>query len=90
MKITSVDTHDVRFPTSRDLDGSDAMFDYVSVSGSLQDRVIEYVDHLHEHFVDPVVVSGGAYRVPAAPGFSSRLKPESLVQYSYPDGSKWV
>jgi L-fuconate dehydratase len=67
-----------------------SLFDYVAVSGSLQDRVIEYVDHLHEHFVDPVVISGGAYRVPEAPGFSSRLQPESLEKYSFPDGSEWV
>jgi L-fuconate dehydratase len=67
-----------------------SVFDYVSVSGSLQDRVIEYVDHLHEHFVDPVVISRGAYQVPTAPGFSSRLKAESLVRYSYPNGSEWV
>ncbi|HEV7961864.1 MAG TPA: enolase C-terminal domain-like protein [Actinoplanes sp.] len=67
-----------------------SLFDYVSVSASLEDRVIEYVDHLHEHFVDPVVVSRGAYQVPTAPGFSSRLKPESLVRYSYPNGSEWV
>jgi L-fuconate dehydratase len=58
------------------------------VSASLQDRVIEYVDHLHEHIVDPVVVSRDAYRVPAAPGFSSRLRPESLARYSYLEGSE--
>jgi len=67
-----------------------SMFDYVAVSGSLQDRVIEYVDHLHEHFVDPVVISRGAYQVPTAPGFSARLKPESLVRYAYPNGSEWA
>jgi L-fuconate dehydratase len=67
-----------------------SLFDYVSVSTSLEDRVIEYVDHLHEHFVDPVLISHGAYQVPTAPGFSSRLKPESLVRYSYPNGSEWV
>jgi len=65
-------------------------FDFVSVSGSRQDRVIEYVDHLHEHFVDPAVVTRGAYRAPTAPGFSSRLKPEALVRYSFPDGPEWV
>ena len=67
-----------------------SMFDYVAVSGSLQNRVIEYVDHLHEHFVDPVVISRGAYQVPTAPGFSARLKPESLVRYAYPNGSAWA
>jgi L-fuconate dehydratase len=67
-----------------------SMFDYVAVSGRLQDRVIEYVDHLHEHFVDPVVIERGAYRAPAAPGFSSRMRPASLARYSYPDGPEWA
>ncbi|WP_309238706.1 enolase C-terminal domain-like protein [Actinoplanes aureus] len=64
-------------------------FDYIAVSGRLDDRVIEYVDHLHEHFTDPVVVERGAYRLPSAPGFSTRIKPESLVRYSYPEGAAW-
>jgi L-fuconate dehydratase len=67
-----------------------SVFDYVAVSGSLQDRVIEYVDHLHEHFVDPVVISRGAYRVPESPGFSAELKAESLARYAYPHGSAWA
>ena len=50
-----------------------AMFDYVAVSGTLEDRVIEYVDHLHEHFVDPVVIDRARYRAPTAPGFSAEL-----------------
>jgi L-fuconate dehydratase len=66
-----------------------SFFDYVAVSGSLDDRVIEYVDHLHEHFTDPVVVERGAYRAPAAPGFSTRMRPESLVRYAYPEGVAW-
>ncbi|MEU4419867.1 enolase C-terminal domain-like protein [Actinoplanes sp. NPDC024001] len=64
-------------------------FDYVAVSGRLDDRVIEYVDHLHEHFTDPVVVERGAYRPPSAPGFSTRIRPESLIRYSYPEGAAW-
>ncbi|ETK31927.1 L-fuconate dehydratase [Microbispora sp. ATCC PTA-5024] len=67
-----------------------AMFDYVAVSGSTDDRVIEYVDHLHEHFVDPVVIDRGAYRAPLAPGFSSTMRPESIREYSYPDGPVWA
>jgi L-fuconate dehydratase len=67
-----------------------SMFDYVAVSGSMRDRVIEYVDHLHEHFTDPVVIRDGAYQVPRAPGFSARMKPESLARYSYPDGPEWA
>jgi L-fuconate dehydratase len=67
-----------------------SMVDYVAVSGSLRDRVIEYVDHLHEHFVDPAVIVRGAYRAPSAPGFSAQLKAESLDRYSYPDGPAWA
>ncbi|MEE6259778.1 enolase C-terminal domain-like protein [Plantactinospora sonchi] len=66
-----------------------SMFDYAAVSGSMENRTIEYVDHLHEHFVDPVVVVDGAYRVPTAPGFSARMRPETLAGYRYPDGSAW-
>jgi L-fuconate dehydratase len=67
-----------------------AMFDFVAVSGTLDDRVIEYVDHLHEHFVDPVVLRGGCYRAPTAPGFSAQLRPETLRRFRYPDGPVWT
>ncbi|GAA4555093.1 L-fuconate dehydratase [Planotetraspora kaengkrachanensis] len=66
-----------------------AMFDYVAVSGSMEGRVIEYVDHLHEHFVDPVVIRRGRYAAPAAPGFGSTMRPESIAEFSYPDGPVW-
>ncbi|UZJ32154.1 enolase C-terminal domain-like protein [Streptomyces endophytica] len=66
-----------------------AMFDYVAVSGSRDDRVIEYVDHLHEHFVHPVVIEHGRYRAPAAPGFSAEMRPASLAAHRYPDGPVW-
>jgi L-fuconate dehydratase len=66
-----------------------AVFDYIAVSGSLDDRVVEYVDHLHEHFVDPVVINRGHYVVPEAPGYSITMKPESLRAFAYPDGSAW-
>jgi L-fuconate dehydratase len=66
-----------------------AIFDYLCVSASLEDRVVEYVDHLHEHFVDPVVVRDGRYLVPAAPGYSITMRPESLVTYAYPHGAAW-
>jgi L-fuconate dehydratase len=66
-----------------------AMFDYVAVSGSREGRVIEYVDHLHEHFTDPAVVVAGRYRAPSAPGFSARMRPESVAAHSYPDGPVW-
>lgn len=67
-----------------------SMFDYVAVSGSLDDRVIEYVDHLHEHFEEPTVIDRGRYRAPSAPGFSSRMREESLRRYCYPNGPEWA
>jgi L-fuconate dehydratase len=66
-----------------------AMFDYVAVSGSSEDRVIEYVDHLHEHFVDPVVIRNGRYQAPEAPGFSAAIRPESIATYTFPSGPVW-
>ncbi|QHC21996.1 enolase C-terminal domain-like protein [Streptomyces sp. GS7] len=66
-----------------------AMFDYVAVCGSWEDRVIEYVDHLHDHFTDPAVVENGRYRAPAAPGFSVRMRPASVAAYRFPDGPVW-
>ncbi|MDN3260700.1 L-fuconate dehydratase [Streptomyces sp. CSDS2] len=66
-----------------------AMFDYVAVSGSTEDRVIEYVDHLHEHFIDPVVIRAGHYTAPTAPGFSAALRPEALAHYTFPGGTYW-
>lgn len=60
-----------------------SMIDYLCIAGTRQGRVIEYVDHLHEHFVDPCVVQGAAYMPPTAPGFSITMKPESLAHYTY-------
>jgi L-fuconate dehydratase len=60
-----------------------AMIDYVCVAGSRAGRVVEYVDHLHEHFVDPCVVRGAAYMPPTAPGYSITMKPASLAQYTF-------
>jgi L-fuconate dehydratase len=67
-----------------------SMFDYVAVSGTMDDRVIEYVDHLHEHFEHPVVVEDGRYRAPTAGGFSARLREGSLATYRFPDGDAWA
>ncbi|MGC5031394.1 enolase C-terminal domain-like protein [Micromonospora sp. DT229] len=67
-----------------------AMFDFVALSGSTQDRAIEYVDHLHEHFVDPVRIRGGRYLAPTAPGMSAQLVPAALADYRYPDGPEWA
>jgi L-fuconate dehydratase len=66
-----------------------AMFDFVAVAGTMTNRVLEYVDHLHEHFADPVRVTGGRYLAPTAPGFSATLSAESLRDYQYPGGSVW-
>ena len=66
-----------------------AIFDYLCVSASLENRIVEYVDHLHEHFLDPVIMRNGRYAVPTAPGYSITMKPESLRQYEYPGGAAW-
>ena len=63
--------------------------DYIAISGSLDGRMIEYVDHLHEHFLDPVVVREGAYQVPTRPGYSGQIRPASLEAFRYPDGAEW-
>lgn len=67
-----------------------SIFDYVAVSGTLEDRVTEYVDHLHEHFVEPCLVKNGAYVMPTAPGYSAELHNETLQTYSFPDGKFWA
>jgi L-fuconate dehydratase len=67
-----------------------AMFDYIALSGTTQDRVIEYVDHLHEHFIDPVRIEAGRYTTPQAPGFSAQMHADSIQAYTYPGGSFWA
>jgi L-fuconate dehydratase len=66
-----------------------SVFDYLRVSRSLENRVIEYVGHLHEHFINPVRIRRGHYLLPEAPGYSIEIFPESLAKYSYPDGEEW-
>jgi L-fuconate dehydratase len=66
-----------------------ALFDYIAVSGSLDNRLCEYADHLHEHFVHPLVIKHGHYMPPTAPGYSITMKPESLVEFEFPNGSAW-
>jgi L-fuconate dehydratase len=66
-----------------------SIFDYVAVSGSLENRVTEFVDHLHEHFTDPCVVENGAYIVPSKPGYSAEMFQASLDEFSFPDGPFW-
>ncbi|GAA3148085.1 L-fuconate dehydratase [Streptomyces rectiviolaceus] len=67
-----------------------SMFDYVALSGTTENRVIEYVDHLHDHFIDPVVLREGHYMAPTAPGFSAMMRAESLAEFTYPDGAFWA
>jgi L-fuconate dehydratase len=67
-----------------------AMADFVAISGQMENRAIEYVDHLHEHFVDPVRIRGGRYLAPTAPGFSAEMRPQSLVHYRFPAGAAWA
>jgi L-fuconate dehydratase len=67
-----------------------AAFDFVAVGASLEGRVVEYVDHLHEHFVDPCVVEHGRYRAPRAPGYSTQMRADSLARHAFPDGAAWV
>ena len=66
-----------------------SIFDYLRVSCTLEDRVVEYVDHLHEHFLDPVVIRRGHYMVPHKPGYSIEMLPESLKKYEFPYGEIW-
>jgi L-fuconate dehydratase len=66
-----------------------SMWDYVAVSGSVENRVIEYVDHLHGHFEDPVIVRQGRYQVPTRPGYSITIRPSSRAMYRFPDGEAW-
>jgi L-fuconate dehydratase len=67
-----------------------SLFDYIGVSASLQGRVTEYVDHLHEHFADPVVIRRGRYLAPSRPGYSTEIVPASRAAYRFPDGPMWA
>ena len=66
-----------------------AIFDYIAIGASLENRILEYVDHLHEHFLDPVVIKNGRYMPPSNPGYSITMKTESLDQYEFPNGPAW-
>ena len=67
-----------------------AMFDYIAVSASLEDRVVEYVDNLHEHFLEPATIRDGRYVVPTAPGYSIEMHRSSLARFAFPDGAAWA
>jgi L-fuconate dehydratase len=66
-----------------------SMFDFIAITGTMEDRVIEFVDHLHEHFADPVTIRRGHYMPPTRPGYSTEILPESRVAYRYPMGVVW-
>ncbi|TVZ14784.1 L-fuconate dehydratase [Maribacter sp. MAR_2009_72] len=67
-----------------------SMIDFIAFSGTMNDRIIEYVDHLHEHFVNPVIIKNGAYMAPENPGYSITMKKASIDTYSFPEGEYWV
>jgi L-fuconate dehydratase len=66
-----------------------AIVDYVCISGTMEGRLLEYVDNLHEHVTSPARVVRGRYRLPSDPGFGAQLRPESLTTFRYPDGAYW-
>lgn len=66
-----------------------SFIDYIAISGSMENRIIEYVDHLHEHFHDPVTIRNGAYIPPKLPGYSITMKERSLIDYEFPYGEVW-
>jgi len=66
-----------------------SMVDYLCISGSMEDRLIEYVDHLHEHFVAPVRMHQGRYMPPTAPGYSAEMRRASIAEYAFPRGAAW-
>ena len=67
-----------------------SMFDFIAVTGTMQGRLIEYVDHLHEHFEDPVILKGGRYMPPAKPGYSITIRESSRIAHRFPDGKVWA
>lgn len=66
-----------------------SFFDYAAISGTMEDRVIEFVDHLHEHFNEPVVVTGGRYQAPKLPGVGAQMLEESTARWTFPTGTGW-
>jgi L-fuconate dehydratase len=66
-----------------------SIFDYIGISATLENRELEFADHLHEHFMHPVIVKNGRYIAPTAPGYSANMRPESLAEFEFPHGSAW-
>jgi L-fuconate dehydratase len=67
-----------------------SIFDFLSVSGTMENRVIEFVDHLHEHFLAPVLIRNGHYQIPTTPGYSIQVRETSLHRFAYPNGEVWT
>jgi len=67
-----------------------SMFDYIAVSATMENRVTEFVDHLHEHFVDPVVITRARYMPPERPGYGTEIKAASRAVYRFPEGGVWA
>ncbi len=67
-----------------------SFYDYIAITGSLENRIVEYVDHLHEHYVDPVKVIDGRYQVPTAAGYSITMHEKSLAEHEFPGGPAWT
>lgn len=66
------------------------MFDYAAVSGSMEERWIEYVEHLHEYFEDPVLITSARYRAPQTPGSGAAMLPSTVAEFSFPSGPVWA
>ena len=67
-----------------------SMLDFIAVSGSRERRITEYVDHLHEHFTDPCIVTDAAYALPSRPGYSTEMYAASVAEFRFPDGAYWA
>ncbi len=67
-----------------------SMIDYICISGNMKGRMIEYVDHLHEHFEDPVIIRDGCYMPPQKPGYSITMKATSIMDYDFSEGAVWT
>jgi L-fuconate dehydratase len=67
-----------------------SMFDYIAVSGTMENRMAEFVDHLHEHFVDPAVIQRARYMPPTRPGYGTEIREESRFAYRFPEGAVWA
>ena len=66
-----------------------AMADFIAITGKKEDRAIEFVDHLHEHFIDPVTIRDGRYLAPTRPGFSAEMHARSIAEHAFPGGIVW-